>query len=42
MKEIFVSLVLVVAIAVGSAYTLKALDWSSANTYTSHKGSVRL
>jgi uncharacterized protein YxeA len=42
MKEILFSLVLVVAIAVGSAYVLKVMDWSSANTYTSDKGSVRL
>jgi hypothetical protein len=42
MKEILASFVLTIAIAVGAAYVLKAMDWSSARTYTSQRGDVRL
>jgi hypothetical protein len=42
MKEIVLSLVLVVGIAVGAAYALEALDWSAASTYTTKQGNVRI
>jgi hypothetical protein len=42
MKEILFSMVLMVVIALGAAYTLEALDWSATRTYTSNKGNVRI
>ena len=42
MREILTALVLIVAIAAGTAFILKAMDWSAAATYKSQNGSVRL
>lgn len=42
MKEIVLSVVLVVGISVGAAYALEALDWSAARTYTTQQGNVRI
>lgn len=42
MKEILFSIILMVAISVGAAYALKAMDWTSAKTFTSQRGDVRL
>lgn len=42
MKEILLAFVLMVVIAVGAAYSLEAMDWSAAKTYTTDKGNVRI
>ena len=42
MKEIVISLVLMVVIAVGAAFTLGAMDWSAKRVFTTERGNVRL
>ncbi len=42
MKEILVSIVLMVAISIAAAYGLRAMDWSAQSKFTSDRGSVRI
>lgn len=42
MKEIVLSIVLIVVIGVAAAYGLKAMDWSAQSKFTSERGNVRV
>ena len=42
MKEILLSIVLMIVIGIGAAYGLQAIDWSAQSKFTSDRGSVRV
>jgi len=42
MREIFLSIVLIVVVCVAAAYGLQAMDWSAQSQFTSGQGNVRL
>ena len=42
MKEIWLSLVLIVVIGIGAAYGLQAMNWTAEAKFTSERGNVRI
>ncbi len=42
MREIFLSIVVMVAIAFAAAFSLEALNWSAEKKFSSEQGNVRV